>query len=201
MKMMLDKGYAAPGSLSHTENDVQNDLLSGKIAMCTEWEGTMSNSVDPKQTSKAVLGQIRMALIPGSAARKSGSCLGPEGWAIMKASPNQSQAKAFLNWQLTVGAQQGQMLRFDYLPIFTAMYADPSLRKLIAKTDGQDDYAVYGAQFAYSQPRPNFAGYVSASHQLQVQLQKAMQGSASVQQALNTAASQMQATVSGGNNP
>jgi ABC-type glycerol-3-phosphate transport system substrate-binding protein len=128
--------------------------------------------------------------------------LGPEGWAIMKASPNQAQAKAFLNWQLTVDAQREQMDRFDYLPIFTAMYSDPQLRQLTTKTDGgQDDYAIYGAQFAYSQARPNFAGYVSASHQLQVQLQKGMQGSTGVQQALDTAAAEMKAASSGGNNP
>ncbi len=201
MKMMLDKGYVSPGSLSHTENDVQNDALSGKIAMYTNWEGQMSSSLDPSQTSKAVLGQISMSLIPGSKGRHSGSCLGPEGWAIMKSSPNQAAAKAFLNWQLTVEAQRGQTIDFDYLPIFTEMYSDPSLRALIKKTDGQDTFATYGAQFGYSQARPNFNGYVDASHKLQVQLHEVFLGKASPQKAMDIAAQEMQAASGGGNNP
>ncbi len=180
---------------------MQNDALSGKIAMYTNWEGQMTSSLDPTQTAKSVLGQIRMALIPGSAHRRSGSCLGPEGWAIMKTSKNQAAAKAFVNWQCTTAAQKEQMVRFDYLPIFSDMYDDPALRTLTKKADGQDDFSIYGAQFAYAQSRPNFNGYVEASHKLQVQLQEALLGHTSAQAAMDTAAQQMGSASGGGNNP
>ncbi len=201
MKMMLDKGYAAPGSLTHTETDVENDLLSGKIAMSTNWEGSMSDSLDSSRTSKAVLGQIRMSLIPGSPGRKSGTCLGPEGFAIMKSSQHQNEAKAFLNWWVTKNAQKTAMIQFDQFPIYSSMYSDPQLSALVKKADGQNDFAIYGQQFDYAQARPNFPGYVDASHRLQVQLHKAFLGSESIQKALDTAAAQMKAASGGGNNP
>lgn len=201
MKMMLDKGYAAPGSLTHQETDAQNDLISGKTAMSTNWEGLMSASVDPAQASKAVRGHIRIALIPGSSGRASGTCLGPEGWAIMKSSLNQTAAKAFLNWWVKKSAQKVGMLQFDQFPIYNAMYSDADLRALVKKADGQDDFAIYGQQFSYAQARPNFSGYVDASHRLQVQLHKAFLGQESPQKALDTAAAQMRAASGGGNNP
>jgi multiple sugar transport system substrate-binding protein len=201
MKMMLDKGYAAPGSLSHTESDVENDMLSGKIAMATNWEGTMAGSIDKTQAVPSVLGQIRMALIPGSPGRKSGTCLGPEGWSIMKASPNLTQAKAFLNWWITVKAQTVAMQVFDQFPIYSSLYADPVLRKLTAAGDGQDDFAIYGQQFNYAQARPNFPGYLDASQRLQAQLQKAFLGQETPQKALDTAVAQMTQATGNGNNP
>jgi multiple sugar transport system substrate-binding protein len=201
MKMMLDKGYAAPGSTTHTENNVEDDLLTGKIAMCTNWEGSMADSRDPSIASKAEMGHIRMALIPGSPHRKSGSVLGPEGWAIMKASQNQTAARAFLNWFATVNAQKQQTLRFDWPPIYASLYNDAELRALTMKADGVDDFPIYGEQFAYAQPRPNFPGYLDASQRLQVHLHSAFLGSESPQAALNAAASEMSAVTSGGNNP
>jgi multiple sugar transport system substrate-binding protein len=201
MKMMLDKGYVAPGSLSHTESDVENDLLSGKIAMSTNWEGTMADSNNPKDTVKSVMGQIRMSLIPGSAGRKSGSCLGPEGWAIMKASQHQTEAKAFINWWISVKTQVLCMKNFDQYPIYSALYTDPTLSKIVAQGDGQHDFAVYGAQFNYAQARPNFPGYLAASERLQVHIQKALQGAETPQQALDAAVKEMTSSTGGGNNP
>ena len=201
MQSMLKKGYAAPGSLTHTETDVENDLLSGKIAMSTNWEGTQTDSVNPSPTSKAVLGQIRMALIPGSSMSKSGSCLGPEGLAIMKASPHQTQAKAFINWWVQVNNQKSMMQIFDQYPIYSSLYADSSLRKLVASADKQDDFAIYGQQFNYAQSRPNFPGYLDASQRLQVQLHKTFLGQESAQKALDTAAQQMKSGGGNGNNP
>jgi multiple sugar transport system substrate-binding protein len=201
MKMMLDKGYAAPGSLSHTETDAQNDIVSGKTAMCTNWEGLMSVSVDKTQTVKSVLGNIRMALIPGSKGRVSGSCLGPEGWAIMKASPNVTQAKAFINWWISAKSQINGMAQFDQFPIYSSLYTDASLAKIVKAGDGVDDFAVYGKQFSYAQARPNFPGYLAASQKLQVHLQKAFQGSESPQTAMNNAVSDMQHVTGGGGNP
>jgi multiple sugar transport system substrate-binding protein len=201
MKMMLDKGYVTPGSLTHTETDVENDLLTGKVAMTTNWEGTVTDSRNPSLASKSVQGQIRMALIPGSAARKSGSCLGPEGFAIMKTSQNQTAAKAFLNWWISTKAQKLGMLEFDQFPIYSSMYSDPQLRRLVAKADGVDDFAIYGAQFNYAQARPNFPGYLDASQKLQVHLHKAFLGSETPQKALDAAAAQMRAASGGGNNP
>ena len=201
MKMMLDKGYAAPGSLNHTESDVENDLLSGKIAMSTNWEGSVADSLNPKDAVKSVMGQIRMALIPGSAARKSGSCLGPEGWAIMKASQHQTEAKAFINWWIARKTQILCMKTFDQYPIYSTLYTDPGLRKIVAQADGQDDFAVYGQQFNFAQARPNFPGYLAASQRLQVHLQKALQGAESPQQALDAAVKEMTGSTGGGNNP
>jgi multiple sugar transport system substrate-binding protein len=201
MKLMLDKGYAAPGSLSDTETDVQNDLLAGKTAMSTNWEGTMQSSIDKTQTVASVLGQIRMSLIPGSAGRKSGTCLGPEGWAIMKASPHQAQAKAFINWWITMKAQTVAMQVFDQFPIYSSLYANPGLRKLVAQGDGQDDFATYGQQFNFAQARPNFPGYLNASHLLQVRIHKALLGQQTPQQALNSAVADMKAASGNNNNP
>jgi len=201
MKMMLDKGYASPGSLTHIEPDAENDLLSGRTAMSTNWEGPMADSINPSLAVKAVRGQIRMALLPGSAGRKSGSCLGPEGWAIMKASPNQKQAKAFINWWITTKTQVETMKRFDAFPIYSSLYSDPSLRQQVAKGDGQDDFAVYGQQFSYAQARPNFPGYLAASTRLQVRLHKAFLGQQTPQQALNDAVADMKASTGSGNNP
>lgn len=201
MKMLLDMGYMSPGSLTHGEPDAENDLNTGKTAMSTNWEGPMSDSLNPKLTDKHVLGRIRMSLIPGSSGRKSGSCLGPEGWAIMKASSNQTQAKAFLNWWVTTRAQREGMLRFDVYPIYSALYSDPALRQLVAKADGVDDFAIYGGQFNYAQARPNFPGYLDASTRLQVHLHKAFLGEESPQQALDAAAAEMQKATGGGNNP
>jgi ABC-type glycerol-3-phosphate transport system substrate-binding protein len=201
MKMMLDKGYVAPGSLTHEESDVENDLLSGKIAMSTNWEGSVADARDPSKTVKAVRGQIRIALIPGSKGHRSGSCLGPEGFAIMKSSKNQTEAKAFLNWISQAKQQKESMLRFAQPPIYKAQYNDPTLRALVKKTDGLDDFPTYGQQFNYAQARPNFSGYLDASHRLQVQLHKVFLGDASSAKALKAAADEMRNATHSGNNP
>jgi multiple sugar transport system substrate-binding protein len=142
-----------------------------------------------------------MALIPGSHGRLSGSCLGPEGYAIMKSSQQQTAAKAFLNWQVGMQAQKEAMLRFDQPPVYREMYGDPDLRRLIKRTDGQDDFATYGQQFNYAQPRPNFPGYLEASTRLQVHLHKAFLGSETPQRALDAAAAEMKSSGGNGNNP
>jgi len=201
MVTLLKKGYMAPGSLTHGGGDTEKDLLSGKTAMCTRWEGVMTDSLNPAQATPAVRGHIRLALIPGSPARKSGSCLGPQGWAIMKGSRHQAEAKAFLNWWISTAAQKQGMLQFDQYPIYTSLYTDPSLRKLVAQSDGVDDFPIYGQQFAFAQPRPNFPGYLDASKRLQIHLQKALLGQETPQQALNAAAVEMKAASTGGNNP
>lgn len=202
MKMMLDKGYAAPGSLTHVEGDVENDLLSGKIAMGISWEGPIAHSNDPKATVKDVLGQIGIALIPGSSGKVSGSCLGPQGFAIMKASKHIPEAKAFVNWQVGKAAQKQAMLINDQFPVYNAMYGDTQLRKLVQSTDHADTFATYGQQFAYSQARPNFPGYLDASARLQVHLHKAFLGQETPQKALDNAAAEMtKATGNGGSNP
>jgi len=200
MVAMLKKGYVAPGSLTHTETDVENDIQTGKTAMSTNWEGTVTDSLNSSIASKAVLGNLRMALIPGSSSRKSGSCLGPEGWAIMKTSPNQARAKAFLNWFITTTTQKTVMAQFDAYPIYSALYTDPSLRRLTMQADKQDDFAIYGQQFNYAQARPNFPGYLDASTRLQVHLHKAFLGQETPQQALDAAAREMKSS-GGGNNP
>lgn len=201
MKTLFDKGYVAPGSLTHGGGDTENDLLSGKTAMCTRWEGVMTDALNPALATKAVRGHIRLALIPGSAARKSGACLGPQGWAIMKGSRHQAEAKAFLTWWIGTAAQKQGMLLFDQYPIYRALYTDPALRQLVAQADGVDDFPLYGEQFAYAQPRPNFPGYLDASKRLQVHLHKALLGQETPQHALDAAVAEMKTAAGGGNNP
>ncbi len=201
MKMLLDKGYMAPGSLTHTGGETEDDLLGGKTVMCTRWEGVMADSRNPALAVASVRGNIRLALIPGSAGHKSGACLGPEGWAIMKSSTHQTEAKAFLNWWVSRSAQKQGMVMFDQFPIYSSMYADPELRQLAKKADGVDDFALYGEQFNYAQARPNFPGYLAASGRLQANLQKGLLGQETARKAIDAAAAEMKTAVGSGSNP
>jgi ABC-type glycerol-3-phosphate transport system substrate-binding protein len=119
----------------------------------------------------------------------------------MKASPNVPQAKAFINWWISAKSQINGMAQFDQFPIYSSLYTNPGLAKIVKAGDGQDDFAVYGKQFDYAQARPNFPGYLDASQRLQVHLHKAFQGSESPQTALNNAVSEMKHATGGGNNP
>ena len=160
MKMMLDKGYAAPGSLTHTETDVENDLLSRQ-----DRHGDQLGRADGPLERPQADGEERTGPDPhGADPRLSGKAAARasarEGWAIMKASKHIPEAKAFVNWWVGKAAQKQAMLFNDQFPIYSAMYSDPQLRKLVQTADGADDFAIYGQQFDYSQARPNFPGYL-----------------------------------------
>jgi multiple sugar transport system substrate-binding protein len=178
-----------PSSLNYTENDVQNSWLAGQIAMMSNWEGSMSLSIDP--TKSKIVGLGRMGLLPGSAAAKSGSCLGPEGVAVMKSAGNKAGGLAWVIYMADHQTQKNMFLKTGAYPIYNDLYTDPDVAAAVATTDGVNDLAVYGQEFAYAKPRPNYPGYTQVSAALQLAIHQALTGQATPKQALDNAASKV----------
>jgi multiple sugar transport system substrate-binding protein len=183
MKMLLDQGLADPASTSSLEADVLKAFAQGRIAMNLNWTFQLAASLDPKQSQVAKDDVMILHTPAASAGGTAPGCNGGQPVMITSGTKHADEAWQFVKF-ITSQSVQNQYVA-DSLPIWAASYDNPD----VIKKAGKQLVSVAKTQLPNMILRPQVANYNAASQALQVQIQDALLGKKSPQDALNAAAS------------
>jgi multiple sugar transport system substrate-binding protein len=182
MKMLLDEGLADPASTSSLEEDVLKAFAQGKIAMNLNWTFQLAASLDPKQSNVTKDDVMILHTPSGTAGGPAPGCNGGQPVMITSGTKHPAEAWEFVKF-ITSQNVQNQYVA-DSLPIWSASYDDPA----VIKKAGKQLVSVAKTQLPNMILRPQVPNYNAASQALQVQIQRALLGKTSPQDALNAAA-------------
>jgi len=180
MKMLLDDGLANPASTSALEDDVLKSFSEGQNALNLNWTFQLASANDPKQSK--VAGQTGILHTPAGPNGKAPGCNGGQPVMISRTAEHPTEAWAYIKF-ISGQAQQNQYSTVS-LPIWASSYTDPA----VIKQAGKDLVHVAKTQLPDMILRPQVPNYNACSAKLQVEIQNALLGKSSVQDALNTAA-------------
>ena len=180
MKMLLDDGLANPASTSSLEDDVLKSFSEGQNAANLNWTFQLAAANDPKQSK--VPGQCVIVHTPAGPSGKAPGCNGGQPVMISRTAEHPAEAWAYIKF-ISAAPQQNQYATVS-LPIWSASYTDPA----VIQQAGKDLVDVAKTQLPDLILRPQVANYNACSAKLQVEIQNALLGKSSVQDALNSAA-------------
>jgi multiple sugar transport system substrate-binding protein len=182
MKMLIDEGLADPASTSSLEGDVLKAFAQGRIAINLNWTFQLAAAQDPTQ-SKVTKDDVMILHTPaGTAGGPAPGCNGGQPVMITTGTKHPNEAWTFIKFITSQTTQNGYVK--DSLPIWSAAYDNPA----VINTAGKQLVSVAKTQLPDMILRPQVTNYNAASQALQVQIQKALLGKTSPQDALNTAA-------------
>lgn len=170
-----------PSSITADDRSMLNAFSQGKVPFGMNWSFAWSVFDDPKQSN--VVGKIKVGLVPGAASMKvrSATCAGSMGLAVTKSSKNREAAWKYISFLASKPIQKRQAIAAGALPIWTSLYEDKELR---AKHPALADMS---AQLKTAYNRPMVVWYNEFSQVLQVEVQNALAGKKTPQQALSDA--------------
>jgi len=180
MKMLLDDGLANPASTSALEDDVLKSFSEGQNALNLNWTFQLATANDPKQSK--VAGQCGILHTPAGPSGKAPGCNGGQPVMISRTAEHPVEAWAYIKF-ISSQEQQNQYATVS-LPIWSASYSDPA----VIKQAGKDLVNVAKTQLPDMILRPQVPNYNACSSKLQVEIQNALLGKSSVQDALDSAA-------------
>ncbi len=178
-----------PASMQWSEDDVKNAFAAGKIAMMTNWEGMYPDLNDPSKSK--VMNKTDVGLMPGNGDVESAAVTGSEGISLMRDSKHKQAALQFLKWMSTKQFQLPMFEQDGMYPTLEGLYDDPDL-KAADKTKTVDKIM---KQYQYGQNRPNAPGYVEWADILSAEIHEALLGKKSPEDALNTAAKNIEKAI------
>ncbi len=181
MKMLLDEKLADPASTSSLEADVLKAFAQGKIALNLNWTFQLAGALDPTQ-SNVSKDDVMILHTPQGTGGKAPGCNGGQPVMITTGSKHPNEAWEYIKFITSQTTQNGYVK--DSLPIWSAAYTDPQ----VIKDAGSQLVSVAKTQLPDMILRPQVTNYNAASQALQVQIQNALLGKKSPQDALNTAA-------------
>ena len=188
MKMLLDEGLADPASTSSLEADVLKAFAQGRIAMNLNWTFQLAGALDPKQSNVTKDDVMILHTPAATAGGPAPGCNGGQPVMITRGTKHPAEAWEFIKF-ITSQNVQNQYVA-DSLPIWSASYDDPA----VIKKAGKQLVSVAKTQLPNMILRPQVPNYNAASQALQVQIQDALLGKKSPQDALNAAASSFSAS-------
>jgi multiple sugar transport system substrate-binding protein len=183
MRSLIDQGLADPASTSSLEADVLKAFAQGRIAMNLNWTFQLAGAKDPKQSEVSKDDVMILHTPAGTAGRAAPGCNGGQPLMIASGSKNADAAWEFIKFITGQSTQDSYVA--DSLPIWSASYNDPA----VVKGAGAQLVSVAKTQLPNMILRPQVTNYNAASQALQVQIQDALLGKKSPQDALNAAAS------------
>ncbi|MDQ1571430.1 MAG: multiple sugar transport system substrate-binding protein [Actinomycetota bacterium] len=178
MKKTIDDGLTDPASLTFLEDDTDKSMASGKTAMELNWESTLRDQNDPKISK--VVGQIAVSAPPAGPTGLNPGVNGSMALAIPSKSKHQAAAWKFIEF-ITSEAEQDK-----YAVSSMTNWKNSYTKTDITKTNPQV-FAAAGVAYDSMISRPAVANYNSVSQILQVEIQNALLGKKTPQQAMDDA--------------
>ncbi|GAB2971719.1 sugar ABC transporter substrate-binding protein [Streptomyces pseudoechinosporeus] len=174
LKEMVDAGSLSKQCVGWTQQDANNQFVSGRAAM--QINGPWQLPALQEQT------KVKWGVVPIPVDKEPASCLGGENWVILKTSGKADQC-----WEAIVRSQEKTVL---------AKYLD-GLGLLPARSDMADagkwatdpTLKVFVQEFANARPRSYGPNYPQLSQAMAEALQASLTGSSSPQAAARKAAS------------
>jgi multiple sugar transport system substrate-binding protein len=178
MKKSLDEGLSDPASTTFLEDDTDKSMASGKTAMELNWESTFRDQNDPSISK--VVGQIAVTVPPAGPNGDNPGVNGSMALAIGAKSKHQLAAWKFIKYA-TSQAVQDKFVKSS-MTNWKSSYTDPALTKT-----NPEVFAAAGKAYDSMILRPPVPNYNSVSQTIQVELQNALLGKKTPQQALDDA--------------
>ena len=180
MADLRKSGLANPASTESLEEDVRKIFSQGEAAMAPNWTYMFNLANDPKESK--VSGNVAIRHTPTGPAGKAPGVNGASALAITTGSQHQDQAWEYVKF-LTSKSTQDDFAKSS-LPIWKSSYDEAKVQQ----AGGEQVVATAKTQLPDMILRPQVPNYNSASQKLQVEIQNALLGKKSPQQALNDAA-------------
>lgn len=179
----LDAGLSNPASTESLEEDVRRIFSSGEAAFALNWTYMYNLANDPAESQ--VAGQVGVAPAPGVDGVSELSAMnGSMGLGVTTASEHPDLAYEYVAY-LTSRTVQERYARLS-LPIWEASYDEPAV------VEGQEDLVAAAKQaLGAMYPRPLMIQYPEFSTVLQEQLQNALLGRVTPEEALQATARQV----------
>jgi multiple sugar transport system substrate-binding protein len=180
LQFMVDlMEFTDPGSISYVGiNDATNVFSAGQASMMMNWPFMLKPANDP--ASSKVVGKVGTAILPAGPAG-SASIDGTDAYTISKLSPNPEAARKLIEFYLDAEVQKRQVLDTGWLPIRLSVLNDPEVQA-----------AAPNAAVILEQATHPYDSYVTPDYNavttaIGVEIQKALAGSQSAQDAITTA--------------
>ena len=174
----LDDGTTNPASTESLETDVVKIISQGQAAMALNWTFMFSLANDPSQSQ--VAGKVAVAQTPSGPGGAPG-CNGSMALCITTGSQHQEEAWKYIEF-ITSQNVQDQYAKLS-LPIWKSSYDEQQVVDTLPEV-----VAVAKTQLNDMILRPQVPAYNEASAALQLEIQNALTGAKSPQQALDDAA-------------
>src|SRR4051812_15817925 len=178
MKKSLDEGLTDPASTTFLEDDTDKSLAAGKTAMELNWESTFRDQNDPAISK--VVGQVAVTAPPAGPSGDNPGVNGSMALSIGSKSKHQAAAGKLIE-SLTSEAVQEKYTK-SWMTNGKASYTKPEITKPTPEV-----FAAAGKAYDSMIRRPPVANYNTVSQALQVEIQNALLGKKSPQQALDDA--------------
>ncbi|MGA2763032.1 MAG: extracellular solute-binding protein [Spirochaetia bacterium] len=175
MVASLKDGITNPNSLEFTENEVDATFIKGDAAFALNWTYQFNEAQDASKS--AVVGQVGIALIPGSGSIRSATVNGGQPLSISAGSKRSAEAWQYILYMSSKDFQK--KFPKNALPIWKSLYDD---KDIIATSP--EVVKIAKDQYNYLVNRPVVPFYSEFSTDLQVRLQEALQGKKTSDQAL-----------------
>jgi len=178
MKQTLDDGLSNPGSPGFIEDDVQKALAGGTAAFGLNWESTFSALQDPSQSK--VVGKIGIIPTPQGPSGARPGVNGAMALSIPAKSAHSNEA-----WQLITyltSQQEQNKYPTGWLPNWVSSYSDSSVT-----SQAPELFKAASVGYADLIQRPQVPNYTAASAALQAEIQNALLGKKTPQQAMDDA--------------
>lgn len=181
MCQTIKDGLTDPGSVTYLEDDTSKALAGGKAAMILNWESTFVDLNDKKISS--IVGDAAVSPPPKGPSGANPGVNGSMAFAIPTTSKHQTAAFTFIEYLTSPPVQQQYATKQS--PDWKASYTDPAVLKTNPKV-----IAAAGTAYDNLISRPEVPNYNAVSQILQVQIQKALLGKATPQEAMDAAVQQ-----------
>ena len=178
MRQSIVDGLSNPTSTQSLEEDVRRVFSAGQASMALNWTYMYGMANDPKQSQ--VGGHVKVLQTPAGPSGRPG-VNGSMALAVSGQSKNQEAAWKYITYLTSQPVQEKFAL--SSLPVWKASYDNPAVVKTNPAVVPQAK-----KQLADLILRPQVKSYNPISQALQAEIQKALLGSKSAQQALNDAA-------------
>jgi multiple sugar transport system substrate-binding protein len=180
MRQSIVDGLSNPTSTQSLEEDVRRVFSAGQASMALNWTYMYGMANDPQQSQ--VGGQVKVLQTPAGPSGRPG-VNGSMALAVSAQSKNQAAAWKYITYLTSQPVQEKYAL--SSLPVWKSSYDNPAVVKTNPAVVPQAK-----KQLADLILRPQVKSYNPISQALQTEIQKALLGQKSPQQALNDAADQ-----------
>jgi multiple sugar transport system substrate-binding protein len=178
MKKSIDEGLTDPASTTFLEDDTDKSMAAGKTAMEINWESTFRDQNDPSISK--VVGQVAVTSTPSGPSGDHPGVNGSMALAIGAKSKHQLAAWKFIEYMTSEAVQDKYVT--SSMTNWKASYTKPEVTK-----SNPDVFKAAGVAYDSMILRPPVPNYNSVSQILQVEIQNALLGKKTPQQALDDA--------------
>jgi len=178
MKKTIDDGLTDPASLTLLEDGTVKSMAAGNTAMEINWESTFRDLSDPSIST--IVGKAAVAPTPAGPTGDHPGVNGSMALAIGAKSTHQAAAWKFIEY-VTSEAVQEQFVTSS-MTNWKASYTKPEITKT-----NPEVFAAAGPAYDSMILRPAVANYNPVSQILQVEIQNALLGRKTPQQAMDDA--------------